>query len=253
MEEKIPKILHYCWFGKSEYPSLVSKCIESWKKILPDYEFMLWNEETFDIESVKWTKDAYEAKKWAFVADYVRLKVLYEYGGIYLDTDIQMKKSFNDLLNQEIFLGFECDNVLSAGVIGCHKENKIIKLLLEYYDKPFDLENIMNLNMSNALAMTKELESYGLKTDNTEQFVLGAHIYPKTYFNPRDYWGNWDMSKDTYCIHLYMGSWLSEGEQKKLAKRRNCLINNLRKFYLLIKKNKIIYNFRNKLKEKNII
>ena len=94
----IPKIIHYCWFGEKDMPDLVKKCIKSWKKILPDYEFKLWNEENFDINSTKWTKVAYKNKKYAFVSDYVRLCALLEFGGIYLDTDIRVKNSFNNLI-----------------------------------------------------------------------------------------------------------------------------------------------------------
>lgn len=237
MNNKIPKIIHYCWFGEKDMPELVVKCIESWKKILPDYEFMLWNESSFDINSTLWTKGAYTAKKYAFVADYVRLIKLYEFGGIYLDTDIEVKKSFNCLLHQNAFIGFECDNVLSAGVIGVCKGNLIIKSFLNYYNQPFKEEETIGKNISNAVMMTEYLkENYGLKLDNSEQNIAGFHVYPKTYFNPRDFWGNCDFSNNTFCIHLYMGSWLSEKEQIKLARRRNPIYLLIRKWYLRFKR-----------------
>lgn len=109
----IPKTIHYCWFGKNDLPPLVKKCIKSWHKYLPDYEFKLWDEQSFDITSNKWCQEAYKQKKYAFVADYVRLKVLYEQGGIYLDTDIQLYKSLNPFLSNEAFMGFERDEILS--------------------------------------------------------------------------------------------------------------------------------------------
>lgn len=237
LEKNIPKIIHYCWFGRGEMPELVKKCIKSWEKILSEYEFKLWNEDNFDIDSSEWTKSAYAAKKYAFVADYVRLKALYEYGGIYLDTDVQMKKSFNDLLHNRMFMGFECDDVLSAGVIGCHSEERFIQEFLQYYDKKFT-EEISSASISNALVMTQYLErEYGLRRDNTEQIISDyLHIYPKTFFNPRDFWGNWDLSKHTYCVHLYMGSWLSEEEQRKLRLRRNPVWLFMRRIYLHIKR-----------------
>lgn len=110
----IPKIIHYCWFGGSEMPLLVQKCVKSWKEHLPDYEFKLWNEESFDINSSEWCKGAYKNKKYAFVADYVRLKTLYEYGGVYLDTDEKMEKSLNPFVEKDAaFMGFEDGKVLS--------------------------------------------------------------------------------------------------------------------------------------------
>lgn len=235
-EKIIPKTIHYCWFGRGEMPELVKRCIKSWKEKLPDYQIILWNEDNFDVSSCLWTKTAYDAKKYAFVADYVRLKVLYEHGGIYLDTDIQMKKNFDDFLNQKMFLGFECNDVLSAGVIGCQPHESLILELLDYYNQGYT-EEISMQNKSNALVMTQYLEQkYNLHRDNSEQIIAGyLHIYPKTYFNPRDFWGNWDLSKDTYCIHLYMGSWLPEKEQRKLQLRRNPLWLLLRRVYLQIK------------------
>lgn len=152
----IPKTIHYCWFGKNDLPPLVKKCIKSWHKYLPDYEFKLWDEQSFDITSNKWCQEAYKQKKYAFVADYVRLKVLYEQGGIYLDTDIQLYKSLNPFLSNEAFMGFERDEILSMGVMGFKKNNKIIKELLDYYNQEFDL-NIVNKLESNANITTQFL------------------------------------------------------------------------------------------------
>ena len=174
----IPKTIHYCWFGKNDLPPLVKKCIKSWHKYLPDYEFKLWDEQSFDITSNKWCQEAYKQKKYAFVADYVRLKVLYEQGGIYLDTDIQLYKSLNPFLSNEAFMGFERDEILSMGVMGFKKNNKIIKELLDYYDQEFNL-NIVNKLESNAIITTQILsEKYGLSRNNAKQIIENYKYLP---------------------------------------------------------------------------
>lgn len=252
-EAQIPKIIHYCWFGNNEFPPLVKKCIKSWKKYLPEYEFKLWNEETFDISSNNWCKDAYTHKKYAFVADYVRLKVLYQYGGIYLDTDIIMYKTLNPFLTNYAFMGFERNDVLSMGVMGFHKNNNIIRELLSYYDQPFNLEIISKLE-SNANVTTAYLaKHYGLSRDNKDQIVENIHIYPKTYFNPMDYFGNWDKSNNTVCCHLYMGSWLPADEQRKLKLRKTVFFKICKILWVKFKNIPIINKARGYLKNKDII
>ena len=217
----VPKIIHYCWFGGQELPDLVKKCIETWHKYLPDYEFKLWNEESFDINSSEWCKWAYEAKKYAFVADYVRLVKLYEEGGIYLDTDEKLEKSLNRFVeNDEAFMGFEDGKVLSMGVMGFPPKHKLISELMQYYKQPFTMD-IIEKNISNAVAATNYLEEkYGLKIDNSDQIVSGVHIYPRTFFNAMDFWGNWDRTDDTTSVHLYMGSWLPNEAKRKLDRRK---------------------------------
>lgn len=249
----IPKVIHYCWFGNKELPQLVKNCIKSWKKHLPEYEFKLWNEETFDINSNEWCKEAYKHKKFAFVADYVRLQVLYQYGGIYLDTDIKMYKTLNPFLSNHAFMGFERDEVLSMGVMGFHKNNPIIKELLEYYNRPFQLDIISQLE-SNANVTTSYLAShYGLTRDNKEQIIGDIHIYPKTYFNPMDYFGNWDKSENTICCHLYMGSWLPDEEKRKLKFRKTPLFKIGKYMWKQSQNIPLINKFRAYLRKKNII
>ena len=126
MSNKIPKIIHYCWFGKKEKPNIVKKCISSWKVILKDYEIIEWNEENFDISSNNFVRQAYENGKFAFVSDYVRVYALYNYGGIYLDTDVEVFKNFDPLLNNESFWGFEEKNFIATSTIGAQKNNKFI-------------------------------------------------------------------------------------------------------------------------------
>lgn len=234
MESNIPKVIHYCWFGGNQIPKREMECIASWKKHLKGYTFKLWDENNFDIKSTKWTAAAYADRKYAFVADYVRLEALYNYGGIYLDTDIKIIKSFDALLYQDAFMGFEDGICVSCGVIAVKAHNKFIKKILDIYNSnDFVYEKNKNANVK---MVTKILCDYGLKQNNTEQQVCGVHIYPKTYFNPMDFYGNWDKTKDTYCIHLYSGSWLSEEEQKKLMKRQKLFVRLKKRGRSLVKK-----------------
>lgn len=218
----IPKIIHYCWFGNKELPELVTKCIDTWHKHLPNYEFRLWNEETFDINSSEWCKSAYEHKKYAFVADYVRLLKLYEEGGVYLDTDEKLEKSLDPFVqNDTAFMGFEDGKVLSMGVVGFPAKHHLLEELLAYYNQPFSMKVITD-NIPNVVVVTHYLaDKYGLKLDNSEQIICNdVHIYPKTYFNPMDFFGNWDRSDKTTTVHLYMGSWLPEDVKKSLDRRK---------------------------------
>ena len=130
----IPKIIHYVWFGKNSYPELTKRCIESWKKYCPDYELKLWNEENFDLSDCQFAREAYEEGKYAFVADYVRLRVLYEYGGIYLDTDVEITKKLDEFLSRHAFLGFEDEKNISTGIMGCQKHNLLFGELVDYYN-----------------------------------------------------------------------------------------------------------------------
>lgn len=217
----IPKIIHYCWFGNKKIPQLETKCIATWKKVLPDYEFKLWNEESFNINSSTWCKGAYEVGKYAFVSDYVRLKVLYEYGGIYLDTDIKILKSFGPLLEDEGFIGFEDvkGNIIALCVIAAKQKHPFIKECMQYYNQDFTME-IINKNEANVIDITQRLVKKGLQLGGKEQIIAGMHIYPREYFCPMDFFGNWNKTVNTYCIHLFSGSWLPDNAQKKLNRRK---------------------------------
>ena len=143
----IPKIIHYCWLSGDPYPEDIKKCIQSWKEILPDYEFWLWDTNRFNIESTPWTKQAFEMKKYAFAADYIRLYALYNYGGIYLDSDILVYKSFNDLLHLPYFIGEDYTHSFEPAVIGTEPKNTWIKDCLDSYNNQnFILDN-NQLNM----------------------------------------------------------------------------------------------------------
>ncbi|WP_256988775.1 glycosyltransferase family 32 protein [Bacillus sp. EB106-08-02-XG196] len=214
----IPKVIHYCWFGKGELSPLIKNCISSWKKFCPDYEIIEWNESNFDINSSIWTKEAYDKKKYAFVSDYARLFILYNYGGIYLDTDVELTKNIDEFLLHEAFSCFENDKYVSTGIIGSVPRHKVIKNFLEYYDGlHFINEDGSIKDIPNVRFMTEILKEYGLKVNNEFQILNGFCIYPRTYFCPIDANGNRDFSKKTYCIHHFTSSWRPEKDQKQVA------------------------------------
>ncbi|HZH58310.1 MAG TPA: capsular polysaccharide synthesis protein [Metabacillus sp.] len=208
---KIPKIIHYCWFGRKEKPEIVKKCIESWESHLSGYEIKEWNENNFDIRSNIYVKEAYESEKFAFVSDYARVYALYNFGGIYLDTDVEVFKSFDDLLHHESFWGFEQENYIATSTIGAEKGNKLIKLFLDAYkDKGFIKDNGSYDDLTNVAVITKILENIGLKKNGELQnFDKLGTFYPQTYFSPYDYINCRKLiTENTYTIHYFYKSWL---------------------------------------------
>lgn len=200
----IPKKIHYIWFGKGEKNERVKHCIESWKKYLPDYEIIEWNEENFDVNYNNFTKSAYENKKWAYVSDVARLKILYDEGGIYMDTDVEVYKPLDEFLNNEGFIGFEDVNYLSTGTIGSVKGNPIIKLILDYYNCiDFKLYNYwkdyITNNETSPCIFTNIFELLGLnRKNNQEQHIKNFSIYNSSYFHTIN---------EGYCYHSWNGSW----------------------------------------------
>lgn len=215
----IPKIIHYCWFNidDKEYPELVKKCIESWKKYLPDYKIIEWNQNNFDINISLFAKEAYEKKKYAFVADYIRLYVLYNYGGIYLDTDVKVLKSFNDLLNNKAFVCFEGDDAVASSTIGAEKNNYLIKCLLKYYDSRHFINSNGKLNMiPNTTIFANVFKNKGFVINNEFQQNEYITIYPREYFSPKNsITGEINITSNTYAIHLFNSSWIPERIRKR--------------------------------------
>lgn len=207
----IPKRIHYCWFGGKEKPEIVTKCIASWKKHLSDYEFVEWNEENFDIYSNCYVKEAYQMKKYAFVSDYVRVHALYHHGGIYLDTDVEVFKSFNDLLHNNSFWGFEQENFIATSTIGAAKGNRLIKLFLDHYRSKKFLKKDGTINdLTNVSMVTAIFEQIGLqRTGNYQKLEEIGTIYPQTYFSPYDYINCRSFkTEETYAMHHFHKSWL---------------------------------------------
>lgn len=215
------KIIHYCWFGDKKLDKLALKCIKSWKKFLPDYEIMLWNEENFDVNSTPFSKKAYEEGKWAFVSDVARIHALREYGGIYFDTDMMITKDVTEIVENEFFAGWETKYNVAVGVLGAKQKNHpIIEKLYKFYStNEFDIDNVYAVTIPALL--TKILKnSYNLKNDHLHNQHLrdGVVIYANDYFYPITADRSKDMFTDNTCmIHYYNGSWLTP-QQKHINK-----------------------------------
>ncbi len=216
----IPKIIHYCWFGRGQMPEQAHMCIESWKKFLPDYEMKLWNEDSFDVTSVPYVKEAYESRKFAFVTDYVRLYAIYEEGGVYMDTDVEVVKSLDDLLNLPAFSGFEGENEIPTGLMAGEKRSEWAKEMLSYYD-----ENRHFIKPDGSFDMTTNVTIIGdmmsangfvLKNSNTVQLYRNSmYMFPKDYFCPKSRTGVITLTPNTYCIHHFTGSWQTPYQRYK--------------------------------------
>lgn len=219
----IPKIIHYCWFGKNQIPSQLQRCMDTWSEIMPDYTIMRWDEGNFDIQSTAWTREAYEQKKYAFVSDYVRLVVLENYGGIYFDTDVLVKKPFDPLLAYPAFMGFENDLYLTSAVMGFEPHFLLIKEFLGTYSGKRFVNDGKPDNTANVVMMTDVCKKYGLVIDNNEQTVAGVHIFPKEYFCPLDFYHNDHTTPDTMAVHLFDASWLDRDTKRMVTRERTFL------------------------------
>lgn len=214
----IPKIIHYCWFGPKPMSDLEQKCIASWKTFFPDYTFMFWNEKTFDIMITPFSRQAYELKKYAFVSDYVRTKVLYEYGGIYFDTDVEVLSSFDVVLEEgRNFLGFETRAHLGTAVMAFESHHPVMKEFLAYYhDHLFvDAKGRMD-NTANVTVLTDILSPLGLKNDGTKQIISSITIYPREWFYPKKLSDTeFRITEQTIAVHRCTNSWMTERQRKR--------------------------------------
>lgn len=237
----IPKIIHYCWFGGGEIPDKDKKCIETWRKLCPDYEIIQWNEKNYDINKNRYMKDAYAAKKWGFVPDYARFDIVYTYGGIYLDTDVELIKPLDELLNEVAYMGFEDGNWVNGGIgFGAEKHNEIIGKLRDMYER-LDFkkgDNTYNLTPSPHY-ITGFLEELGLVRNNKKQKIGNMSIYPKDYFAHKDYYtGKIIKTSHTVSIHHYNASWQSNHQRRMHVVRKVIGVKN---YNFLVKiKNKLI-------------
>lgn len=215
----IPKKIHYCWFGNTPLPKSVKKCLKSWKKYCKDYEIIEWNEKNFNIHCNKFVENAYKSKAWAFVSDYARLKIIYEEGGIYLDTDVEVVKNLDNLLNNKCYFGVQqCDKLVATGLgFGAEPKNATIRAMLKVYEEiDFDKKNkneflcpILNTNI---------LLNYGYKYKD-EIIHLNNNkitIYPPKYFDPIAPGDSKNLiCDDTYSIHHYNASWTNKSNRLK--------------------------------------
>jgi mannosyltransferase OCH1-like enzyme len=217
----IPKKIHCCWFGGKEIPDENKKWMESWYKYCPDYEIIQWDESNYDIEKSTYMKQAYGQKAWAFVSDYARLDIVYNHGGIYLDTDVELIKPLDPFLYQKAFCGFESKDYVNFGQgYGSVKKNRIIGDIIDLYDSlRFINENGTINNTACPIYQTEVLKQYGLQTNGEYQLVDDMVVYPEKVFcamSPHSYRIMEDFSS-TYSVHHFAASWL-EGKDLKVKK-----------------------------------
>jgi len=227
----IPKIIHYCWLSNDPYPEHIQRCMETWKKYLPDYELMLWNFDRFDRKSNLWVDEAFAAKKYAFASDYIRLYALFNYGGIYLDTDVEVLKPFDDLLDLPYFVGEEYEEQfehykIEAAIIGAEKGTQWIGKCMHWYeDKSFILQrrNYFLNPLPSVVKQTIE-DNYELKWVKDKSEIKRSDsevdVLPVDYFSPK-YWKTHQLvalTENTYTIHHFDMSWVKKRTYKEYAR-----------------------------------
>lgn len=222
----IPKVIHYCWFGRNPLPPLAIKCIDSWKKYLPDYEIKEWNEDNFDVNIIPYTAQAYQAKKYAFVSDYARFWILYHYGGIYFDTDVEAIKPIDDIVEKGAFMGIEKDYnygiTVAPGLgLGVEAGHPLYKEFMDYYSTYTFTDETGKMNMKTIVAYTTEiLFKHGLSNVPGIQTIEGIKIYPSEYFCPRNtVTKRFHITESTRTIHHYAASWNDSSMTKRIKKR----------------------------------
>lgn len=210
----IPKKIHYCWFGGKEIPKHDRKCIESWKKYCPDYEIIEWNDTNYDLSKSEYMNAAYKEKKMGFVPDYARYDIVYTHGGIYMDTDVEIIRSLDDLLDNKAFMGFEGGLYINGGMgFGAEARNTIVLELRDMYNNIsfYNEDGSLNLKPS-PFYITDLLIKKGLKQNDTSQNIDGVEIYPTEFFSPKNYEsGKINVTPNTFSIHHYNASWTSPG------------------------------------------
>ena len=231
----IPKIIHYCWFGGKPKNALAEKCIQSWKKFCPDYELVEWNEHNFDIAAAPlYVRQAYEAGRWAFVTDYVRLVGLTRMGGVYMDTDVEVLKPLDKYLHHKGFAGFEATDRVQTGLLACEKGHPLFLEFLAHYDNAVFLKEDGTQDITtNVEVLTALCVKHGLRLDGTHQELEDFTVYPKDVFCPVEYETmKLKKTRRTVVIHWFSGSWHTqqeldalEAEKRRQREERN---SNLR-------------------------
>lgn len=214
----IPQIIHYCWFGSNPLPDSVQKCIKSWKKFLPDYEIKEWNESNFDVNMIPFTREAYSVKKYAFVSDVARFYILYNEGGLYFDTDVEVVSSLEDILNRGAYMGVEVPSTdgsmpaVNPGLgLAAEAGNKVLKSVLDHYQMQHFLDENGQQIPGTVVSHTTTVlaQEYGLQANNEIQTLDGVTIYPQDFFNPfNDVTGVLNKTKNTRSIHWYSKTWI---------------------------------------------
>ncbi len=213
----IPKTIHYCWFGRGQKPKLVQRCIATWRKILPEYNIVEWNEDNFDVGCNTFVRQAYDKRNFAFVSDYARAKALYENGGIYLDTDVEVLKSFDVFLAHKMFAGFEEKSFVGTCVMGAEKGAPLLKTYMEHYEgTSYILPDGSFYKDTNVVLLTHLLEENGLVRDDSLREVCGVTVYPRTWFSPYDYINGISyITGDSHAIHHFAQLWLPKRTRLK--------------------------------------
>lgn len=206
----IPRIIHYCWFGRGPMPELALKCIESWHRYMPDYQYKLWNEDNYEVDRIPYVKEAYMCGKYAFVTDYVRLFALYTEGGIYMDTDVEVLKSYDDLLHLSGFTGYEGSKHLPpvTGTIASVAGGEWVKEQMDAYDGLHFLKSDGSMDLTtNTTRIAQIMRNGGFVQDGKMKTYKDMSIFPVEYFCPRQTTGEIFLTQNTYCDHHFMGSW----------------------------------------------
>lgn len=221
----IPKTIHYCWFGKKPLPELALKCIASWKKFLPDYEIKEWNEDNFDVNQIPYTAQAYQCGKFAFVSDYARFKIMYELGGIYFDTDVEVIKPLDKIINNGPFFGIEASTTggLCAPGLGfaCSRGLDLCKEMINHYENDMFIFPNGKYNLKTVVEIfSKILKEKGFSLSSFPEVFNGIHIYPPEFFCPINYHtGEKRITKNTYTIHHYAASWVNKYDNMSLFEK----------------------------------
>lgn len=215
-EQMIPRKIHYCWFGGKEMPEFLRRCMDTWRRHCPDYELICWNEDNYDVGRIPFASEAYREKKYGFVTDVARLDILYEHGGIYMDTDVSLIKKLDELLYQPAFTGVEkWGNINTGGMAGAVPMHPMIKEMLEYRKKfHFTIEG-GSLNMeTNGFYETVPFIKHGMRVDGSLQYINGMTVYPAQAFHPYDYMScQTKTKKSTFSIHHFYGGWMEKEDQ----------------------------------------
>lgn len=224
----IPKVIHYVWFSKDEKPDLMKNCMSTWSKVLPDYEIKAWSmkevEEIRKLPENKFLDEALSAKKWSFATDFLRLWILYNEGGIYLDTDVEVLKSFDPFLNEKFFTCYEYNKTIEAAVMGCEKHSKMAKEFLSIYQNRSFLNDFTDrygryyiIPYVLSYYIIDNYKKYRAKSRHTK--IDGLHIYPYYYFSPKNkFKKRIETKKNTYTIYHFNGSWLTKTEEISITK-----------------------------------
>lgn len=211
----IPKKIHYCWFSGRPMPLFLQECIQSWRDCCPDYEIIEWNEKNYDVADIPYAEEAYKNRSYGFVADVARLDILYRYGGVYLDTDVTLLKSLDELLYQPAFVGVEkWGNINTGGGCGAVAHHPMIREMLEYRKRFHFIQKDGSRNTTtNGLYETVPFLRHGMRIDNTVQIINGVTIYPSCVFHPYDYMSCEDIrTETTIAKHHFYGGWMDKQE-----------------------------------------